>query len=41
MRTTIAITSETKKKFDKLRKEQDRTVEGMMKYLIKKEGKKI
>lgn len=40
MRTTIAITSDTKKKFDKLRKEQDRTVEGMMKYLIKKEGKK-
>ena len=39
MRTTIAITSETKKRFDKLRKSQDRTVEGMMKYLIKKEEK--
>jgi len=37
MRTTIAITSETKKEFDKLRKSQDRTVEGMMKYFIKKE----
>ena len=39
MRKPIVMTEETKKRFDKLREDQGRTVEGMMRHLIKQEEK--
>lgn len=39
MRKMIAVSEDTKKRLDKLIKEQGRTVDGMVKHMVKKEEK--